>query len=72
MGDSAGAHLAALVALADETPPFAETSPNDPYAGVSTHVKVVVAVHRANRATTSFTLVGTSADFTPSVVQLAS
>jgi hypothetical protein len=26
----------------------------------------------ANRATTSFTLVGTSADFTPSVVQLAS
>src|SRR5262249_50109056 len=45
IGDSAGAHLAALVALAGDSPSFAETAPNDPYAGVSTHVKVVVGVY---------------------------
>jgi len=45
MGDSAGAHLAALVALAGDTSPFSEASPNDPYAGVSTHVKVVIGVY---------------------------
>ena len=45
MGDSAGAHLAALVALAGDSLPFAEAAPNDPYAGASTHVKVVVGVY---------------------------
>ena len=42
MGDSAGAHLAALVALAGDSPPFADAYPHDPYASVRTHVKVVV------------------------------
>jgi len=45
IGDSAGAHLAALVALTGDSPPFSKTAPNDPYAGVSTHVKVVVGVY---------------------------
>ena len=45
MGNSAGAHLAALVALAGDSPPFAEAYPHDPYAGVRTHVKVVVGVY---------------------------
>src|SRR5262249_58269394 len=45
IGDSAGAHVAALVALAGDSPSFAESAPNDPYAGVSTHVKVVVGVY---------------------------
>lgn len=45
MGDSAGAHLAALVALAGDSPPFLAASPDDPYAGVSTKVKVVVGVY---------------------------
>jgi acetyl esterase/lipase len=47
MGDSAGAHLAALVALAGDSPPFADAYPHDPYAGVSTHVKVVVGIYGA-------------------------
>src|SRR5262249_61375247 len=45
MGDSAGAHLAALVALTGDSPPFADAYPDDPYASVSTQVKVVVGVH---------------------------
>jgi acetyl esterase/lipase len=45
MGNSVGAHLAALVALAGDSPPFAEAYPDDPYASVSTHVKVVVGVY---------------------------
>jgi acetyl esterase/lipase len=45
MGDSAGAHLAALVALAGDSPPFCVTAPSEAYAGVSTHVKVVVGVY---------------------------
>jgi acetyl esterase/lipase len=45
MGNSAGAHLAALVALAGDSPPFADAYPHDPYAGVSPHVKVVVGVY---------------------------
>ena len=44
IGDSAGAHLAALVALAGDTPPFS-SHPNDSSAGVSTRVKVVVGVY---------------------------
>jgi acetyl esterase/lipase len=45
MGDSAGAHLAALVALAGDSAPFAGAYPHDPYASVSTQVKVVVGVY---------------------------
>ena len=45
MGNSAGAHLAALVALAGDSPPFADAYPHDPYAGVQTEVKVVVGVY---------------------------
>jgi acetyl esterase/lipase len=45
IGDSAGAHLAALVALTGDTPPFSAAYPSDPYAGVSTKVKVVVGVY---------------------------
>jgi acetyl esterase/lipase len=37
MGDSAGAHLAALVALAGDTPPFCVAGASEAYAGVSTH-----------------------------------
>lgn len=47
MGDSAGAHLAALVALAGDSPPFAGAYPDDPYASVPTHVKVVVGIYGA-------------------------
>ena len=45
MGDSAGGHLASLVALAGDTKMFSEAYPNDPYAGVSTRVKAVVGVY---------------------------
>jgi acetyl esterase/lipase len=45
MEDSAGAHLAALVALAGDSPPFAEAYPHDPYTGVPTRVKVVVGIY---------------------------
>src|SRR5919198_6235170 len=45
MGNSVGAHLAALVALAGDSPPFADAYPHDPYAGVRTRVKVVVGIY---------------------------
>jgi acetyl esterase/lipase len=45
MGDSAGAHLAALVALAGDLPGFAGAYPDDPYGGVSTKVKAVVGAY---------------------------
>jgi len=45
MGDSAGAHLAALVALAGDAPIFAKGYPGDPYAAVSTKVKAVVSAY---------------------------
>jgi acetyl esterase/lipase len=45
MGNSAGAHLAALVALAGDVAPFSGAYPNDPYANVSTTVKAVVGVY---------------------------
>ena len=45
IGDSAGAHLASLVALTGDTPPFCQAYTSDPYAGVSTKVKVVVGVY---------------------------
>jgi acetyl esterase/lipase len=47
IGDSAGAHLAALVALAGDSPPFADAYPHDPYADVRTHVKAVVGIYGA-------------------------
>jgi len=45
MGESVGAHLAALVALAGDSPPFADAYPHDPYAGVRIRVKVVVGIY---------------------------
>ena len=45
MGDSAGSHLIALIALSADTGPFANAYPSDPYASVSTQVKVVVAAY---------------------------
>ncbi len=47
MGDSAGAHLAALVALTGDGPEFADACRDDPYAGVSTKVKAVVGFYGA-------------------------
>ena len=45
IGDSAGAHLAALVALVGDKPPFAGSYKDDPYSGVSTRVKVCVGIY---------------------------
>jgi acetyl esterase/lipase len=45
MGDSAGAHLSALVALAGDSPDYANAYRDDPYASVSTKVKAVVGVY---------------------------
>jgi len=45
MGDSAGAHLAALVALAGDQAPFAGSYKDDPYAAASTKVKVCVGIY---------------------------
>ena len=45
MGDSAGAHLIALIALSLDAAPFANAYPNDPYASVSARVKVVVGAY---------------------------
>jgi acetyl esterase/lipase len=45
MGDSAGAHLAALVALAGEEPAFSAEYRNDPYSRISPKVKAVVGVY---------------------------
>jgi acetyl esterase/lipase len=45
MGDSAGSHLVALVALAGDSPTFAGAYRDDPYASVSTKVKAVVAAY---------------------------
>jgi acetyl esterase/lipase len=44
-GNSAGAHLAALVALAGDDPLFAGDYPNDTHAEVSTKVKVLIGVY---------------------------
>jgi acetyl esterase/lipase len=44
MGDSAGGHLAALVALAGDNPEFAG-KPEDAYPGVSTKVKACVPIY---------------------------
>jgi len=45
MGDSAGAHLAAMVALAGDAPEFTDAYPDDPYAGISTTVKAVIGIY---------------------------
>jgi len=45
MGDSAGAHLSALAALAGDKPPFNEGSKGEPYAGASPKVKAVVGIY---------------------------
>jgi acetyl esterase/lipase len=42
MGDSAGAHLSALVALAGDRPVFANAYADDPYASLSTKVRAVI------------------------------
>jgi acetyl esterase/lipase len=47
IGDSAGAHLGALVALAGDTARFSTAYPSDAYGGVSTKVKVVVGAYGA-------------------------
>jgi acetyl esterase/lipase len=45
MGDSAGAHLAALVALAGDEPMFSADYRNDPHASTSANVKAVVGFY---------------------------
>jgi acetyl esterase/lipase len=45
MGDSAGAHLSALVALAGGEPEFSTDYRNDPYSSISPEVKAVVGVY---------------------------
>ena len=45
MGDSAGARLSALVALAGDSPDYTNAYRDDPYASVSTKVKAVVGVY---------------------------
>lgn len=44
-GNSAGAHLAALVALAGDSEAFGGGYPGDPHASVSTKVKVLIGVY---------------------------
>lgn len=45
IGDSAGGHLSALVALAGEEPQFSSEYRNDPHAQVSAKVKTVVGIY---------------------------
>src|SRR5258708_32582033 len=45
IGDSAGAHLSALVALAGEEPLFSSEYRSDPHAAVSAKVKTVVGFY---------------------------
>jgi acetyl esterase/lipase len=45
MGDSCGAHLAALTALAYDPAPFANASTSDPYASINLRVKAVVGAY---------------------------
>ncbi|WP_022669007.1 alpha/beta hydrolase [Desulfospira joergensenii] len=46
-GDSAGGQLAALLALTQDWPAFANKYPDDPFADVSTRVKAVVSAYGA-------------------------
>jgi acetyl esterase/lipase len=45
MGDSAGAHLSALVALAHNEPPFAAADPGNPNASTSAAVKLMIGFY---------------------------
>jgi acetyl esterase/lipase len=45
IGDSAGAHLSALAALAGDEPPFSGQYPNDPHAATSANVKAVIGFY---------------------------
>jgi len=45
VGDSAGAHLSVLVALAGEEPQFSAEYKSDPYAGASAKVKAVIGFY---------------------------
>jgi len=45
MGDSSGAHLASLVALAGDHPLFKDGNRGDPHGGVSTRVRAAVGVY---------------------------
>ena len=54
MGDSAGAHLVSLVALAGDDPAFAGGYPQDANASVSTKVKVVVGAYGVYDLTQQF------------------
>jgi acetyl esterase/lipase len=45
MGNSAGGHLAALVALSGDSPKLANPYPNDAHRGVSARVKVAVPIY---------------------------
>lgn len=45
IGDSAGAHLAALLALAGDDAAFAQGHPRDPYATLSVRVKACAAIY---------------------------
>jgi acetyl esterase/lipase len=45
MGDSAGGHLSALVALAGDDPAFAQACPDDPFARLSTKIRCVVGAY---------------------------
>src|ERR1044072_9091123 len=45
IGDSAGAHLSSLVALAGDEPLFASEYKSDPHAGVSAKVKTVIGFY---------------------------
>jgi acetyl esterase/lipase len=45
LGDSSGAQLGALAALAGDIAPFANAYPADPYAAVSTKVRAVVGIY---------------------------
>jgi acetyl esterase/lipase len=45
MGDSSGAHLAAMVALAGEHAAFSGGNKNEKYGGLSTQVKVLVGIY---------------------------
>ena len=44
-GDSAGGHLAALLALAGEEEPFRSTFPADPFHRLTTEVRCVIGVY---------------------------
>ena len=45
LGSSAGAHVAALAALAGDAPPFANREPSNAYAGVDTRVKAFAGIY---------------------------